>query len=53
MEDRLNHRLKWVSAEDYVVRLVAAEIPVNYHIEALKAQAVIARTYLYQANWRE
>lgn len=46
---QIESQTEMVSAEDYVVRLVAAEIPVNYHIEALKAQAVIARTYLYQA----
>ncbi len=38
-----------ISVEDYVVRLVAAQIPARYHMEALKAQSVIARTYLYQA----
>lgn len=46
---QIESQTETVSAEDYVVRLVAAEISVDYHIEALKAQAVIARTYLYQA----
>lgn len=31
--------------EDYVVGVVAAEMPAEFHIEALKAQAVAARTY--------
>lgn len=31
--------------EDYVKGVVAAEMPAEFHIEALKAQAVAARTY--------
>lgn len=31
--------------EDYLIGVVAAEMPANYHLEALKAQAVAARTY--------
>jgi len=35
--------------EDYLVCVVAAEMPYTFHTEALKAQAVAARTYcLYQ-----
>ena len=35
--------------EEYIVNVLAAEMPVDYEIEALKAQAVVARTYtLYQ-----
>ncbi len=34
-----------ISLEDYVIGVVAAEMPASYHIEALKAQAVAARTY--------
>ena len=35
--------------ENYIVNVLAAEMPVDYEIEALKAQAVVARTYtLYQ-----
>lgn len=33
------------SAEDYIVGVVAAEMPALYHEEALKAQAVAAYTY--------
>ena len=32
--------------EDYVVGVLAGEMPVNFEIEALKAQAVAARTYV-------
>lgn len=31
--------------EDYIVGVVAAEMPASYHSEALKAQAVAARTF--------
>jgi len=34
-----------VDLEDYLVGVVAAEMPVNFELEALKAQAVAARTY--------
>lgn len=35
-----------LSLEDYVTGVVAAEMPAEFHIEALKAQAVAARTYV-------
>lgn len=35
-----------LTAYDYLVGVVAAEVPVAFHKEALKAQAVAARTYL-------
>ncbi|MBR3132577.1 MAG: stage II sporulation protein D [Clostridia bacterium] len=34
-----------VGLEDYLVNVVSAEMPANYELEALKAQAVVARTY--------
>ena len=34
--------------EEYIVGVVAGEMPVSFHIEALKAQAVAARNYAYQ-----
>ena len=37
--------LQDVSLEDYIVGVVAAEMPQDFEIEALKAQAIIARTY--------
>jgi len=36
---------KPIPLEEYVVGVVAAEMPVTFHEEALKAQAVAARTY--------
>ncbi|MCY6485633.1 stage II sporulation protein D [Clostridium aestuarii] len=38
-------KIKKINIEDYVKGVVAAEMPVNFDIEALKAQAVAARTY--------
>lgn len=37
-----------LSIEDYLRGVVPAEMPSSYHIEALKAQAVCARTYSYR-----
>ena len=34
--------------EEYIVGVVAGEMPVSFHIEALKAQAVAARNYAYK-----
>ena len=37
-----------LTPEDYLTGVVAAEMPAEFHIEALKAQAVAARTYMVQ-----
>lgn len=38
-----------IELEEYLVNVVSAEMPVDYELEALKAQAAVARTYtLYQ-----
>lgn len=34
-----------VPLEDYIVGVLAGEMPISFHIEALKAQAVAARSY--------
>lgn len=34
--------------ENYIIGVVSAEMPVSFHTEALKAQAVSARTYAYR-----
>lgn len=41
-------KLMTMTLEEYVCGVVAAEMPVYFHDEALKAQAVVARTYAYQ-----
>lgn len=37
--------IKEMKIDDYLYGVVAAEMPASYNIEALKAQAVVARTY--------
>lgn len=39
-----------IKLEEYVVGVVAAEMPVSFHVEALKAQAIAARTYVLKAT---
>jgi len=34
-----------VYIEDYLCNVIAAEMPANFEVEALKAQAIVARTY--------
>ncbi|WMJ79665.1 stage II sporulation protein D [Clostridium sp. MB40-C1] len=38
-------KIKTMNIEEYVMGVVAGEMPANFHPEALKAQAVAARTY--------
>ena len=45
-----------VALDDYLVNVVSAEMPADFEIEALKAQAVVARTYtIYKTikKWEE
>lgn len=44
--DRGN-RFSSMDAEEYLLGIVAAQIPPDFGKEALKAQAIIARTYIY------
>ena len=37
-----------IPTEEFLVGMVAAEIPAEYGIETMKAQAVLARTYVYR-----
>ncbi|MEG0215803.1 MAG: SpoIID/LytB domain-containing protein, partial [Hungatella sp.] len=37
-----------IDVENYLLGIVANQIPADYGEEALKAQAIIARTYIYQ-----
>lgn len=44
------NQIEEVSLDDYLCNVVSAEMPASYEVEALKAQAVVARTYtIYQA----
>ena len=42
---RANGTISYMELEDYLIGVVAAEMPASFNIEALKAQAVAARTY--------
>ncbi len=42
-----NNEVCKMDFEEYLKGVVAAEMPVNFEMEALKAQAVAARTYVY------
>ena len=47
----INGNIKTLSLEEYVVGVVAGEMPASFNIEALKAQAIASRTYaLYHKN---
>lgn len=39
-----------IPLEEYVVGVVAAEMPASFHLEALKAQAIAARTYVLKST---
>ena len=42
-----------VNLEDYIIGVVSAEMPASFEVEALKAQAVAARTFaMYKKNTR-
>lgn len=49
---RANKEMVTLELEEYVIGVVAAEMPAAFHKEALKAQAVIARTYALKATER-
>lgn len=42
---RSNGQVVKLAMEDYLIGVVAAEMPASFHIEALKVQSIIARTY--------
>ncbi len=45
------NEIEEVALDNYLYHVVSAEMPVDYEIEALKAQAVVARTYtIYKIN---
>lgn len=39
-----------IGLNDYIIGVVASEMPANFNIEALKAQAVVSRTYTLRKN---
>lgn len=46
---RTNGNYEKIELEEYIIGVVGAEMPAAFNIEALKAQAVIARTYTLKA----
>ncbi|MFI3228210.1 MAG: stage II sporulation protein D [Clostridia bacterium] len=40
-----------IEIDEFLVGVVSAEMPASFEIEALKAQAVAARTYIYYKQW--
>lgn len=50
-KDKNTGEISVMSARDYILGVVSAEMPASYHIEALKAQTVAAYTFaLYRKN---
>lgn len=47
---RKNKNVETMELEEYVIGVVAAEMPALFHEEALRSQAIIARTYALKAN---
>lgn len=46
-----NNEIKELNLEEYIIGVVAGEMPASFEIEALKAQAVTSRTYaMYKIN---
>lgn len=46
---RSNGIIETLELEEYLIGVVAAEMPASFHSEALKAQAIAARTYALKA----
>lgn len=38
-------QIEEINLDEYIINVVSAEMPVDYELEALKAQAIVARTY--------
>ena len=51
MKDSESNEIKDIDLEEYLIGVLAGEMPASFEIEALKAQAVAARSYaLYKMN---
>ena len=46
---RSNGTILYLELEEYLIGVVAAEMPASFNVEALKAQAIAARTYAMKA----
>lgn len=46
-----NNEIKTLNLEEYIIGVVAGEMPASFEVEALKAQAIASRTYaMYKIN---
>ena len=46
-----NNNIEEINLEEYIIGVVAGEMPASFHIEALKAQAIASRTFaMYKYN---
>ncbi len=51
--DESTGKIENVNLEDYIIGVLSAEMPASFEVEALKAQAVAARTFaMYKKNTR-
>ena len=46
VKDTQTGRIDNIAFEDYIVGVLAGEMPISFEMEALKAQAVAARSYV-------
>lgn len=46
----IDNNVNYVDLDDYLLGVVAGEMPVNFETEALKAQVVASRTFVYNRN---
>jgi len=54
IKNKSTNEIDNVAVEDYVVGAICSEMPATFHLEALKAQAVSARTWaVYQQLWQK
>ena len=45
-----NGKIQKIELEEYIIGVVGAEMPAAFHVEALKSQAIISRTYALKAT---
>ena len=46
----IDDNVNYVDLDDYLLGVVAGEMPANFELEALKAQVVASRTFVYNRN---
>ena len=46
----IDNNANYVDLDDYLLGVVAGEMPANFETEALKAQVVVSRTFVYNRN---